>query len=126
MRYTRLCSLTLLLAASDATLSSLSAAPNNSLLDISTDGQLQACANLDSGTVTVVDLKEHRKLHEVPVGRHPEGLSFSGESHLLVVAVYDDDKIVWLDADAGKKTSELEVFDEPYGVVSDRAGTKLY
>ena len=126
MRFIRLCSLTLLLAASGASLSSLSAAPNNSLLDISADGQLLACANRDSGTVTVVDLKQHRKLHEVSVGKHPEGLSFLGESHKLVVAVYDDDKLVWLDADTGTKTGELDVFDEPYGVVSDRAGTKLY
>ena len=52
---------------------------SNSLMDITADGRLLACANRDSGTVTVVDLGSHRKLREIPVGREPEGLTFIGK-----------------------------------------------
>jgi DNA-binding beta-propeller fold protein YncE len=103
-----------------------SAAQSNSLMDISADGQLLACANRDSGTVTLVDLSAPAKRAEIPVGKHPEGLSFLGGTHMLAVAVYADDVVALVDADAGKVTQRIDVFDEPYGVVSNREGTKLY
>ncbi len=108
------------------TYSHLPAAPNNSLLDISADGKLLACANRDSGTVTIIDRLTLGKLWEVPVGAHPEGISFVGRSHELAVTVYDEDKIVWLDADSGSTIGQLAVFDEPYSIVSDWAGQRLY
>jgi YVTN family beta-propeller protein len=100
----------------------------NSLMDISRDGRLLACANRDSGTVTVVDLDTHAKRAEIPVGKHPEGISFLGESHLLAVAVYADDVVAIVDADAATVTKRVidGVFDEPYGVVSNREGTRIY
>src|SRR5687768_9963484 len=87
---------------------------SNSLLDISRDGTLLACANRDSGTVTIVDLPAHTKRAEIPVGQHPEGVRFIGASHRIAVAVYDDDQIVLLDADTGAIKQRIEVFDEPY------------
>jgi DNA-binding beta-propeller fold protein YncE len=99
---------------------------SSGLMDISSDGKLLACTNRDSGTVTVIDLAEHRKRHEVSVGRFPEGVSFVGETHSLAVAVYADDRVRFVDGDSGEVTGQLEVFDEPYGVVSNAAGTKLY
>ncbi len=73
-------------------------------MDISADGQLLACANRDSGTVTMVDLRSHQKRHEVTVGETPEGVSFVGHSHRVAVAVYDEDRIVLVDADRGVGT----------------------
>ncbi|MCI0358878.1 MAG: c-type cytochrome [Planctomycetaceae bacterium] len=102
------------------------AGDTNSLLDISRDGMLLACANRDSGTVTIVELGTHIKRAEIAVGKHPEGVSFLGDSHRLAVAVYDDDRVVLLDADTGAITERIDVFDEPYGVVSNRDGTRLY
>lgn len=96
------------------------------LLDISSDGALLACSNRDSGTVTIVDLRQNRKLHEVKVGLKPEGVTFLGQTHRLAVAVYHDDKVVFLDADSGDKTGEVEVFDEPYGVVSSASGERVF
>lgn len=106
--------------------SSVHAAESNSLLDISSDGQLLACSNRDSGTVTIVNLKTHEKLSGIPVGKHPEGVAFLGDSHALACAVYADDKVVLLNADDGTVSAEIAVFDEPYGVVSNAAGTRLY
>lgn len=96
------------------------------LLDLSRDGRLLACANRDSGTVTIVDAAALQKLAEVPVGAHPEGLCFLGDSHRLAVAIYADDQLAIVDADAAKVVGRIDVFDEPYGVVANRAGTKLY
>jgi YVTN family beta-propeller protein len=102
------------------------AGDSNSLLDISRDGTLLACANRDSGTVSIVELASHTKRVEIAVGKHPEGVSFLGDSHRLAVAVYDDDQVVLLDADTGAITQRIDVFDEPYGVVSNRAGTRVF
>jgi YVTN family beta-propeller protein len=95
-------------------------------MDISSDGQLLACSNRDSGTVTIVDLKTHEKLREIKVGKHPEGVTFLGDTHRVACAVYADDKVVLLDADRDEIAAEVPVFDEPYGVVSNRVGKKLF
>lgn len=102
------------------------AGTSNSLMDISRDGSLLACANRDSGTVTFVDLDAQTKRNEVPVGAKPEGVSFIGATHVVAVAVYGEDKIVYVDADSGKPAGQTEVFDEPYGIVSNERGDRLY
>jgi YVTN family beta-propeller protein len=102
------------------------AGDSNSLLDISRDGTLLACANRDSGTVSVVELATNVKRAEIAVGQHPEGVSFVGGSHQVAVAVYDDDRVVLLDADSGAITRRIDVFDEPYGIVSSADGGRLY
>lgn len=101
-------------------------AGSSSLMDISADGTLLACSNRDSGTVSIVDLKANRKVHEVAVGTKPEGVAFLGKSHKLAVAVYADDMVVFVDGGTGKVTNRTEVFDEPYGVVSDSAGKRVF
>ncbi len=102
------------------------AGSSNSLMDLSSDGKLLACSNRDSGTVTLIDVATNAKIHEVSVGKHPEGVSFVGQSHQLAVAVYRDDAIVFIDADTGQETGRTEVFDEPYGIVSTKSGDRLY
>ncbi|QDU09927.1 c-type cytochrome [Gimesia aquarii] len=104
----------------------VSAGKSNSLMDISTDGKLLACSNRDSGSVTIIDLDTNKKLTETKVGKHPEGVTFLGNTHTLATAVYDDDLVVFLDGDTGKKIGQTEVFDEPYGVVSTSDGTKVF
>ncbi len=116
----------LALTASAFATRAASAGRGGSLLDLSTDGRLLACANRDSGTVSIVDVTSRRKLREVKVGSKPEGLTFLGDSHQVVVAVYAEDKVVILDADSGKRIRETKVFDEPYGVVSDAAGRRIW
>lgn len=112
--------LTLALAATSQ------AGPSNSLLDVTPDGKRLVVANTDSGTVTVVDAKGRKKLCEVPVGDHPEGVSWVGNGPLAVVTVWGDDKLVFLDTEAGKAAATLAVDDEPYGVVVTRDGRWAY
>ncbi|QDT19759.1 beta-propeller fold lactonase family protein [Gimesia chilikensis] len=122
VRFTLPLILTLLSFAPRPTL----AGSSSSLLGISTDGKLLACSNRDSGTVSIIDLDKNEKVHEIKVGRHPEGVTFLGDTHKLATAVYDDDVVVFLDADTGKQLGQTEVFDEPYGIVSTSKGDKVY
>ena len=102
------------------------AGTSNSLLDITPDGARLIVANTDSGTVTVVDAKARKKLHEVRVGDHPEGVSWVGNGPLALVTVWGDDKLVFLDTATGKVLASLDVADEPYGVVVTKDGTRAY
>jgi DNA-binding beta-propeller fold protein YncE len=104
------------------------AGSSNSLLDLSTDGERMACSNRDSGTVTIFRRQgsQWEKVDEVPVGKHPEGVSFIGDSHRVAVAVYADDCVALLDADDPKTVERIPVFDEPYGVVSTKSGDRLF
>lgn len=102
------------------------AGTSNSLMDISADGKLLVCSNRDNGTLSVVALESLEKLREIEVGRHPEGVSFLGDTHQVAVAVYADDKVVFVDADDGELIGSVDVFDEPYGVVSNRSGSQVY
>ncbi|MBX9580816.1 MAG: c-type cytochrome [Gemmataceae bacterium] len=102
------------------------AGTSNGLLDITPDGKRLVVANTDAGTVTVVDAKARKKLCEVPVGDHPEGVSWVGDGPLVLVTVWGDDRLVFLDADAGKVVHTLAVADEPYGVVVTKDGSRAY
>lgn len=84
--------------------SDVRASSSNSLMDIAADGKLLVCSNRDSGTLTVVTLPDHKVAYEVPVGLHPEGVTFVGDSHVVAVAVYGDDRVVVVDADQEPKS----------------------
>ena len=102
------------------------ASSSSSLMQISADGKLLACTNRDNGTVSIVDLATQKTVREIPVGKKPEGATFLGKSHNLAVAVYDEDKVVFLNADSGKILGKTDVFDEPYGIVSNAVGSRVY
>ncbi|HEX5270867.1 MAG TPA: hypothetical protein VFW33_10285 [Gemmataceae bacterium] len=99
---------------------------SNSLMDVSSDGSLLLVANPDSGTVTVVDTADRKKLHEVRVGDKPEGVTWVGAGPIAAVTVYNDDRVVFLDARAGRVVTKLPVADEPYGIVASRDGSRAW
>ena len=102
------------------------AGTSNSLLDVTPDGKRLVVANTDSGTVSVIDAKSRTKLHEIPVGDHPEGVSWVGNGPLAIVTVWGDDKLVFLDTETGKVAFTLNVDDEPYGVVVTKDGKRAF
>ncbi len=53
-------------------------------------------------------------------------MSFLGSTHNLAVAVHDEDAVLFLNADEGQELGRTSVFDEPYGVVSTRDGSRVY
>ena len=102
------------------------AGTSNSLMDVTPDGKRLLVANTDSGTVSVIDPKGRTRLCEVPVGDHPEGVSWVGNGPFAIVAVWADDTLVFLDTDAGKVLTTLPVDDEPYGVVVTKDGKRAF
>jgi DNA-binding beta-propeller fold protein YncE len=95
-------------------------------MDISLDGGRLACSNRDSGTVSVLSLEPLEKLREIPAGKKPEGVTFVGASRIVAAAVYAEDRVVFLDAESGERLGAVEVEDEPYGVVGDREGARIW
>jgi len=102
------------------------AGTSNSLLDVSPDGARLLVANRDNGTVTVVDTKERKILREIRVGDKPESVSWIGGGSTAVATVYEQDELVFFNADNGTVTSRLTVPDEPYGIVVNAKGTKAW
>ncbi|MBL8864792.1 MAG: c-type cytochrome [Planctomycetia bacterium] len=100
------------------------AGSSNSLLDVSADGSRLLVANTDSGTVTVVNLKSKTVHCELPAGDHPEAAAWAGNVGL--VAVWGDDRLLFLDADKKAITHILPVADEPYGLVTTKDGKFAY
>lgn len=103
-----------------------SAGTSNSLMDISTDGKLMACANRDANSLSIIDLETKKTIHVLPIGLHPEGVTFLGDSHDVAVAVYGDDLIRIVSAETGETKQSIDVFDEPYSVVASKDGGTIY
>lgn len=103
-----------------------SAGSSNSLMDISADGKFLACSNRDNGSVTFVDLANNQVVQEIKVGKKPEGVSFIGKTHAVACCVYGSDKVVVVSPTQNKPTGTINVFDEPYGIVSNQDGSKLF
>lgn len=102
------------------------AGSSNSLLDLSPDGKWLLATNSDNGTVTLIDAIAHHAIREVPVGDKAEGVTWVGNGPLAVATVYREDALVFFNAQTGDVVKRLTVADEPYGIVSNRAGTKAW
>jgi DNA-binding beta-propeller fold protein YncE len=121
------CSLVISLTGIVAAAHAGQSAPRSSnILSFSDDGTLLACSNRDSGSVSILSWPGLKKLSEIPVGRHPEGIAWLPDSHQLACCVYSEDRIVVLDADSGDVSQSVGVFDEPYGIVAAPDGKHLY
>ena len=96
------------------------------LMNLNSDGSLVACSNRDSGSVTILTWPGLKVVREIAVGHHPEGVAWLGNSHQVACCVYGEDKIVIIDAVSGNITKTVDVFDEPYGVVSTSDGSSLF
>lgn len=102
------------------------AGTSNSLLDLSPDGRLLAVANTDSGTVSLVDVKERKKLVEISVGDHPEGVAWALNGSKLLVTVYGDNVVKVIDPVERKVSATIRVAAEPYGIVAQANGSSAY
>jgi DNA-binding beta-propeller fold protein YncE len=60
------------------------------------------------------------------VGSRPESTIFIGSGTDLAVTVYDEDMVIILDGETGKIKNRIQVPDEPYGIISNASGTRLY
>jgi DNA-binding beta-propeller fold protein YncE len=104
----------------------LHAANSNGLLDTTSDGKLAMVANPDQSTVSVIDLTKRTRTHEWIVGSKPEGVAWIGNGPIAVVAVYGEDKLVWVDASTGRVVESLACAAEPYGIVTTKDGRRAF
>src|SRR5262245_13420730 len=102
------------------------AGSSNSLLDVSPDGGLLLAANADNYSVTVIDTKGLKAVHEVKVGRQPESVTWIGKGPLAAAACYRENLVVVFDASTSKVLHKLPVAPEPYGIVTDREGKRAW
>jgi YVTN family beta-propeller protein len=102
------------------------AGSSSSLLDVSPDGKSLIAANRDNDSISIVDLATRKLVRELPVGHHPEGVSWVGAGPLALVTLHGDDQLVYVDAAAGKVLARLKVANEPYGVVVTKDGKRAY
>jgi YVTN family beta-propeller protein len=105
--------------------SNIHAGQSSSLIDISPNGKSLLVANTDSDSVTLVDPITRKKIKEIPVGDHPEGVAWIGEGPLAIVTLYRENKIAFVDTEAGKVLTKLDAV-EPYGVVTTQDGKRAY
>ena len=116
----------LLLVLLVATLSPDQGYHGNSLMALSPDGKMLAVACTDAGTVCGISLPAMEQVWETHVGKRPESVTFVGNQSLVAVTLYDEDALVLLNSQSGIQSGRLPLPDEPYGVVSNSAGTRLY
>lgn len=102
------------------------AGTSNSMLDISADGKWLVSANRDNGTISIADLQTSKVVHEIPVGHHPEGVTFLGTTTNVAVTVYGDDQVLFCDGAKGTVSGRVAVTDEPYGIVATPDGSRVY
>jgi YVTN family beta-propeller protein len=118
--------LLLALAALSCAVAPLRAGTSNSLLDISPDGNRLLVANADNNSVSVVDTTTRKLLLEIKVGQKPEGVTWIGGGPLAAAACYHASEVVFFNTESGVVLKKLKVAAEPYGIVADKAGRRLW
>ncbi len=107
-------------------LAPLSAGTSNSLMDVRADGEQLVVANPNHGSVTLVDTVRRSKVREISVGGKLEGVTWVGKGPIVVATVYDQDRLAFVDVEAGRVIASLPVADEPYGIVADTEGRRAW
>src|SRR5262249_34750063 len=105
---------------------SVRAGNSNSLLDVSPDGKFLLAANVDNGTVSVVDTQARKLRREIKVGEKPEGVAWIGESSLAAATAYKDSQVILFNPQTGDIAARIRVAAEPYGIVADKAGKRAW
>ena len=98
----------------------------NSLLAVHPTGFGLAVAATDSGMAGVIDTVTMKPRWEMAIGSRPEGITWIGTGTLLAATIYDEDFVVILDGSTGNLIHRIPVEDEPYGIISNNDGSRLY
>src|SRR5438132_12087438 len=96
---------------------SVRAGNSNSLLDVSPDGKWVLAANVDNGSVSVVDAQARKLVREIRVGEKPEGVAWIGDQPLAAATAYKDSQVVLFNPHTGDIAARIRVAPEPYGIV---------
>ena len=92
------------------------------MVAVTSDGRIAYTANIRSGTVSVIDLKQGRKLHDIAVGGEPEGIALSKEEQVLWVADLKGARVQAFDTESLDKIGEVATGPVPIRVAASPDG----
>ena len=92
------------------------------MVAVTSDGRIVYTANIRSGTVSVVDLKQGKKLRDIAVGGEPEGIALSKEEQVLWVADLKGARVQAFDAESLDKIGEVATGPVPIRVAASPDG----
>ena len=92
------------------------------MVAVTRDGARAYTANIGSGTVSVVDLKQARKLSDIVVGGKPEGITLSADERVLWVGDLDGARVQAFDTHSLERLAEVETGPVPIRVAASPDG----
>jgi YVTN family beta-propeller protein len=92
------------------------------MVAVTNDGRMAFTANIRSGTVSVVDLRQGRKLRDISVGGEPEGIALSKEEQVIWVADLKGARVQAFDAESLEKIGEVATGPVPIRVAASPDG----
>src|SRR3546814_3554655 len=95
------------------------------MIAVAPDNRTAYTANIGSGTVSVLDLAEGKKLRDLAVGGKPEGLALTKGGRELWVGDLDAPRVSIWDTATGEKIAELPVDAVPIRVLASPYGKPL-
>ncbi len=92
------------------------------MVAVTSDGRMAFTANIRSGTVSVIDLQQGRKIRDIAVGGEPEGITLSKEEQVLWVADLKGARVQAFDAESLEKIGEVATGPVPIRVAASPDG----
>ncbi|HEY0630135.1 MAG TPA: YncE family protein, partial [Sphingomicrobium sp.] len=89
---------------------------------VTADGTTAYTANIGAGTVTVIDLKNRRKLRDINVGGRPEGIALSNDELVLWVGDLEGSRVQAFDTDTFDRLAEVKTGAVPIRVAASPDG----
>ena len=93
---------------------------------VTPDGLKMYVANMNSGTVSVIDMINRTVLDNVPVGNTPYAVAVNPERTRVYVTNLDDDTVSFIDTATNSVIDTFNVGDNPRGVAVAPDGTTVY
>lgn len=92
------------------------------MVAVTADGTTAYTANIPAGTVTVIDLKQARKLRDIPVGGRPEGIALSSDDLVLWVGDLEGSRVQAFDTATFERLAEVKTGGVPIRVAASPDG----
>lgn len=92
------------------------------MVAVTEDGTTAYTANIQAGTVTVIDLAGARKLRDIAVGGRPEGIALSSDDLVLWVGDLEGSRVQAFDTATFEKLAEVKTGGVPIRVVASPDG----
>jgi YVTN family beta-propeller protein len=77
------------------------------MVAVSPDQRRAYLTNVSTGTISVIDIKEGRKLKDLAVGGYPEGIAVTNDGTQLWVGDNTTPRVRVIDADSGAQIAEM-------------------